>query len=119
MIDAKYKSHLYNKYNSSELLKDEHRHDLHQLLCYSSFSKSRIKYSFLCYPNSQIDLSITKYINSINQTINIIIILGIPLKIDSIHLVKNFIINQLFMIENNKIDDEHSDSAVLTSAAFL
>lgn len=119
MIDAKYKSHLYNKYNPSDLLKDEHRHDLHQLLCYCSFSKSRIKYSFLCYPNSNIELCTTKFFNSVNQSINIINILGIPLKIESINQCKDLVIDELFKIEKNIINDVESASAVLAPAAFL
>lgn len=101
IIDAKYKSHLYNKHNSSSNLKDEHRHDLHQLLCYSSFSKSRVKHSFLCYPSSKIELVKMKYINSFNQSINIINILGVPLKIESIKKTKDLLIEEIFKIEKN------------------
>lgn len=116
MIDAKYKSHLYNKYDPSDILKDEHRHDLHQLLCYNSFSKSRIKYSFLCYPYSQLEMSTTNYINSLNQTNNIVIMLGMPLKADKIQSVKEKLIDQLFLIENTILSSEESASAVLAPA---
>jgi len=119
MIDAKYKSHLYNKHNSSDNLKDEHRHDLHQLLCYSSFSKSSVKHSFLCYPSSNIELIKTKYINSVNQNINIINILGVPLKIESIEKTKDLIINEIFKIEKKSIIGVKSTSAVLAPVAFL
>jgi hypothetical protein len=53
-IDAKYKSNLYNKYDNGQNLKDEHRHDLHQIMAYSSFSKTDSKYGFFMLPIKQI-----------------------------------------------------------------
>ena len=81
-IDAKYKSHLYNKYDNSELLKEEHRKDLHQIMAYTSFSKTQSKYGILCYPSDKIEIKSIKYLNAINQTINNIKLIGLPLKKD-------------------------------------
>jgi 5-methylcytosine-specific restriction endonuclease McrBC regulatory subunit McrC len=66
-IDAKYKSNLYNKFDQSELLKEGHRHDLHQIMAYSSFSKTNFKYGFLCYPSDKIEIKSIQYKNSINK----------------------------------------------------
>jgi 5-methylcytosine-specific restriction endonuclease McrBC regulatory subunit McrC len=61
-------------------LKDDHRHDLHQIMAYSSFSKTDEKFSFLCYPSDNIEYKILKYKNGLNEVSNSIIIFGIPLK---------------------------------------
>ncbi len=98
-IDAKYKSNLYNKYGKSEVLKDDHRHDLHQIMAYSSFSKTTLKYGVLCYPSEKVEVEKIEYKNSINEVINTVLVFGIPLKKDSIYdakilLMKEF--NKLF-----------------------
>ncbi|WP_395633150.1 hypothetical protein [Flavobacterium sp.] len=87
-IDAKYKSHLYNKYDKSELLKDDHRHDLHQIMAYSSFSKTVLKYGVLCYPSDRVEIERIEYKNSINEVVNTVLIVGIPLKKEAIKEAK-------------------------------
>jgi len=94
-IDAKYKSHLYNKFNQSEKLKEDHRHDLHQIMAYSSFGVTNHKYGILCYPSDKVELKTTKYINAINAVENSIIIMGIPFKKENIIEAKNVLINEL------------------------
>ncbi|MDR2653579.1 MAG: hypothetical protein LBC68_14965 [Prevotellaceae bacterium] len=94
-IDAKYKSNLYNKYDLSETLKEEHRHDLHQIMAYSSFSKMNTKYGFLCYPSEQAEVKSIEYRNSINELTNTILILGVPLKKDNIGETKRILIDEL------------------------
>jgi len=98
-IDAKYKSNLYNKFDLSETLKEEHRHDLHQIMAYSSFSKMNAKYSFLCYPSVQAEIKSIKYQNRINSTENTILVLGVPLKKDDINETKQKLIIELHKIE--------------------
>jgi len=98
-IDAKYKSNLYNKFDQSEFLKEDHRHDLHQIMAYSSFSKTDFKYGFLCYPSDQIEIKSIQYKNGINKVTNTILILGIPLKKDSIKEAKQLLTNKLNDIE--------------------
>ena len=98
-IDAKYKSNLYNKFNQSETLKEDHRHDLHQIMAYSSFSKTDLKFGFLCYPSNQIEVKSIQFKNGINEAINTILILGIPLKKSSINEAKRLLINELNEIE--------------------
>lgn len=98
-IDAKYKSHLYNKFDKSEILKDEHRHDLHQIMAYSSFSKTDSKYGILYYPSDHLELKTTKFKNGINDVTNLVLIVGLPLKKASIIEAKKYIINELDKIE--------------------
>jgi hypothetical protein len=94
-IDAKYKSHLYNKYDNSELLKEEHRYDLHQIMAYTSFTKMQTKYGILCYPSDKIEIKNIEYINAINKTSSNIKILGLPLKKDIIKKAKSILIIEL------------------------
>ncbi|WP_462222653.1 hypothetical protein [Ferruginibacter sp.] len=98
-IDAKYKSNLYNKFDNSEILKDEYRHDLHQIMAYSSFSKTVLKYGFLCYPSDHLELKTIKYKNTINEVINTVSVLGIPLKKVSINEIKKALISELDKIK--------------------
>jgi hypothetical protein len=98
-IDAKYKSNLYNKFDQSEKLKEDHRHDLHQIMAYSSFSKTDFKFGFLCYPSDQIEVKSIQFKNGINEATNTILILGIPLKKSSIIEAKRLLTNELNEIE--------------------
>lgn len=94
-IDAKYKSNLYNKFDQSEFLKADHRHDLHQIMAYSSFSNTNLKFGFLCYPSTKVEFKNIEYTNRINETSNTIMILGIPLKKENIQETKRLLIKEL------------------------
>lgn len=87
-IDAKYKANLYNKNRPSESLNESHRHDLHQILAYSSFSETPMKYGFLCYPSNAVQVDKIAYINPTNAVTNTIFIFGIPLNRHSINEAK-------------------------------
>jgi hypothetical protein len=99
-IDAKYKSNLYNKFGDSEILKEEHRRDLHQILAYASFSKTETKYSLLCYPSAEIEINEIRYDNPINDMSNKLKIFGLPLNKSSISAAKQLLANELMLIEN-------------------
>ncbi len=98
-IDAKYKSNLYNKFSTSETLKDDHRRDLHQIMAYSSFSNTDLKYGFLCYPSNQLELKTISYKNGINDVTNTVSIMGIPLKKEIIDEAKRLLSKKLNAIE--------------------
>lgn len=98
-IDAKYKSNLYNKFDQSDLLKEDHRHDLHQIMSYSSFSKSENKFGILCYPSEGLEIKSILYTNGINSINNTIFILGVPLNKDCISEVKRLIIKEINSLE--------------------
>lgn len=97
-IEAKYKSHLYNKFGVSELLKDDYRRDLHQLLAYSSFNTAKEKTVFLCYPSTRVEIKETKYFNSINESIIKVKLLGVPLNKESVKEVKRLLIKELSFV---------------------
>ena len=94
-IDAKYKSHLYNRFGLSELLKEDHRHDLHQIMAYSSFTNSYAKYGMLCYPSEHVESKWIKFENSINKTSSEIAIIGVPLRISDLNEAKRVLINEI------------------------
>jgi len=99
-IDAKYKSNLYNKFNQSEVLKEDHRHDLHQIMAYTSFSKTSSKFGFLCYPSDKIELKVIKYQNGINEVVSEILIMGVPLRKDCVAAARNLLIDEIGKISN-------------------
>lgn len=100
VIDAKYKSNLYNKNSLSDKLKEDHRSDLHQILAYSAFSKTNNKFGVLCYPSDKLEIKRTTYKNVINEVNNEVLILGVPLKREIINDSKKLLINELFKIES-------------------
>jgi len=102
-IDAKYKSHLYNKYDISEKLKNDHRQDLHQIMSYMSFGQSDLKFGFLCYPSEKLDIKEISYKNNLNEVANSIFILGIPLQKSSITESKQLLSRILYKIESTSI----------------
>lgn len=106
-IDAKYKSNLYNKFDQSEVLKEDHRHDLHQIMAYSSFSKTNFKFGFLCYPSDKIELKTIEYTNRINEAVNTVLILGIPFRKDSINETKRQLTNELYEIERRTTEGNY------------
>lgn len=84
--DAKYKSHMFNISSSTEDLKVTFRHDLHQVLAYSSFNADKDKTSLLIYPfyNESINYqkTITIKLDAINPLANVrnrIYLIGIPI----------------------------------------
>jgi len=99
MVDAKYKSHLFNLTSDTKTLKEEHRKDIHQLFAYSAFSKNKNKICFLCYPNNEISSVKLNYISSISNVENAIILLGLPMNISRIFGLKNIIIDHISNIE--------------------
>jgi len=98
--DAKYKSHLFNKFDTSEQLKSDFRNDLHQILCYSSFSNLTNKVSFLCYPTKIFEITNLEYQNGINGSSGKVYLIGIPLNLDHFAQAKTEIKNLCFVIES-------------------
>jgi len=80
VVDAKYKSHIYNVAGNTDELRDAFRNDLHQLLAYSSFSLSKEKFGFLIYPAKELTERTLRIHSAINGLVNTVTLLGIPLK---------------------------------------
>lgn len=96
VVDAKYKSHLFNWNNNSEELKNTFRHDLHQLLAYCSMNGMNKKQALLIYPFSDFTCREIS-INSCLATTEIqVYMIGIPLnknRVEDIQSRLNKIIN--------------------------
>lgn len=99
IIDAKYKSHLFNLKNNTEELKEEHRKDVHQLLAYTSFTRNKNKVGILCYPHSEQYISELDYVFPFSNIKNKIVLLGIPLNKSKINDLRKLIVTHLSEIE--------------------
>lgn len=88
VIDAKYKSHLFNLDTDSEELKNTFRHDLHQLLAYCSLNGMNKKQALLVYPFS----SFACYKMTVNSQLTTtevqVFIVGVPLEKNGIEELK-------------------------------
>lgn len=78
MADAKYKAHYYAFGQNSEVLKETHRSDLHQLLAYCSFSPEKNKTGILFYPASTPSCRKINYIERLAGINNTVYLYGIP-----------------------------------------
>ncbi|MCC4771678.1 hypothetical protein FXV91_16355 [Methanosarcina sp. DH2] len=99
IIDAKYKSHLFNLKSTTEELKEEHRKDLHQLLAYTIFTRSENKIGILCYPYSQQYISELNYFFPFSQIGSKILLVGVPMQKSKINDFKKLIIENISKIE--------------------
>lgn len=84
MADAKYKAHYYAYGQNSETLKETHRHDLHQLLAYCSFSPEKNKTGILFYPSSTPSCRKINYIEQLGGINNTVYLYGIPFGVNEI-----------------------------------
>jgi hypothetical protein len=79
-IDAKYKSHLFNKYESTQQLLDAYRRDLHQVLAYSALTGGIRPIGVICYPSTHVETKTTSFLSPVTGTLATIVLFGIPLK---------------------------------------
>lgn len=91
-IEAKYKAHLLNRASESEYLKEEHRHDLHQVMAYSSFDMTEKKHVFLVYPSRIPWLEVMSFHSPINQSETKVCMMGVPLTVSKVEAVKHLIL---------------------------
>ena len=91
MADAKYKAHYYAFGQNSEILKETHRADLHQLLAYCSFSPEKAKTGVLFYPSSRPSCRKINYLEQLGGINNTVYLYGIPFGINGIDVSANFI----------------------------
>ena len=80
VIDAKYKSHIFNWDDGTEDLKDTFRHDFHQILAYCSFNNVRTKKAMLVYPFSEFVSRRLRINSSLNHSDAYVYLVGIPLE---------------------------------------
>lgn len=80
IIDAKYKSHIYQVNGDSQQLRESFRGDLHQVLAYSSFGGRRQKNVMLIYPSDNYISRELDVLSGINGYSAKAYLVGIPLK---------------------------------------
>lgn len=85
VVDAKYKSHMYNWDSDSKELHDTFREDLHQVLAYSSFSSVQQKKTIIVYPYREFKCYVTTVHSSLNECENNTLIMGVPISKASIN----------------------------------
>ncbi|MBQ9284740.1 MAG: hypothetical protein IJ209_00425 [Bacteroidaceae bacterium] len=80
VIDAKYKSHMFNWNDESNELKETFRHDFHQILAYCSLNSMVTKQSLLVYPFNDFVCHKTKISSSITHAEATVYLIGIPIE---------------------------------------
>lgn len=96
MADAKCKVHYYAFAQKSEILKEIHRADLHQILAYCSFSPEKNKTGILFYPSSSASCRKIDYLEQIGGINNTVFLIGLPFGINEMDKSVNFI-RRLFL----------------------
>lgn len=87
VIDAKYKSHMFNWNDTSTDLKDTFRRDLHQVLAYSAFNSMTTKKALLIYPFNDFTYHKMQITSPLTHSYADIFLVGIPMvkgKIDEV-----------------------------------
>ena len=88
VVDAKYKSHLFNWNKDSEDLKDTFRHDFHQILAYCSLNGMTQKQAILVYPFSHFICHEVKIYSPLTTSEADVLMVGIPMVRNRIEEVK-------------------------------
>ena len=79
IVDAKYKSHMFNWNEDSEELKDSFRHDLHQVLAYCSFASNTNKEAMIVYPFTDFIARKMRIVNPLTHIENTVQLVGVPI----------------------------------------
>lgn len=88
VVDAKYKSHIFNWNDRSDDLKETFRHDLHQILAYCSFNNMPTKQAMLVYPFTDFTYHKMKLTSPLSRTDADVYLVGIPLEKSKLEEVK-------------------------------
>lgn len=80
VIDAKYKSHMYNRDNNSSEFKDIFRQDLHQILAYSAFNSIRYKNAMIVYPYLDFTYNKMDIVSPLSHINTSVYLIGVPLE---------------------------------------
>lgn len=88
VLDAKYKSHMFNVNDTSDELKDTFRHDLHQILAYCSFNTMTTKKAMIVYPFTEFAYRVMHITSPHTQADAKVYLVGIPMKKSMIEEVK-------------------------------
>ncbi len=100
VIDAKYKSNIFNWNDDSELLKDTFRHDFHQILAYCSLNFVSKKQAILVYPFSDFTYQKMTVNSPYTHSEADVYLIGIPLEKGKMKDIK-FRLNDIIEIDKN------------------
>lgn len=95
VVDAKYKSHMFNLNETSDDLKDTFRHDLHQILAYCSFNVMQTKKAMLIYPFKDFIYRKMTIESPITHSDADVYLVGIPMVRNKMYEVKEQLCNLL------------------------
>lgn len=87
VIDAKYKSHILNWSDTGDDLKDDFRHDFHQVLAYSSFNNMSTKKVMLIYPCQEFVAHHMRVYSPLTRLQSKIYLIGIPIERQKIETI--------------------------------
>lgn len=97
VIDAKYKSHIFNWRDVSEDLRSSFRHDLHQVIAYSAFSQTPQRSTMLVYPYNEFFHKVIEVRSPLDPTTVSVSLVGIPMEKkalnDTIEKLSDIIVN--------------------------
>ena len=96
VVDAKYKSHIYNWDSNSMELHNTFREDFHQILAYSSLSSAQQKRTIIVYPYKEFKLFDTTVHSSLNECESKAFLIGIPISKSAIVDVVDSLSNILY-----------------------
>lgn len=99
VVDAKYKSHIFNWDDDSDELKETFRHDFHQILAYCSMNLMSTKQGMLVYPFSDFACHKMKVNSPITHSEAFIYLVGIPIEKKRIEEVKDKLSRIIFFTE--------------------
>ncbi len=88
VVDAKYKSHIFNWNDDSNELKETFRHDFHQVLAYCSLNSTSTKQALLVYPFSDFTSRKLTVNNPMTHSEVDIYLVGIPIEKNRINEIK-------------------------------
>ena len=88
VVDAKYKSHIFNWDDDSDDLKDTFRHDFHQILSYCAMNSMSTKQGLLVYPFNDFVCHKMKVNRSVANSDAFVYLVGIPIEKKRIEEVK-------------------------------
>lgn len=79
VVDAKYKSHMFNLDSESEDLKEAFRHDFHQVLAYCSLNSMMNKKAMLVYPYTSFKYQRLQINSPIDPVTSTVYLVGVPM----------------------------------------
>lgn len=88
VVDAKYKSHVFNWNDDSEELKETFRHDFHQILAYCSMNSMTTKQALLVYPFSDFIYHKMTVNSPLSNSEANVYLIGIPIEKSRIEEIK-------------------------------